>query len=277
MVRNIKIAALLTSHNRREVTVKAIAALKAASKNFNINIFLVDDGSTDGTGNAVAALNLNINIIQGGGSLYWNHGMRRAWLEARGCSPDFYLWLNDDLEVTPEAIAELMATYRRAIGIDPKTIVVGKTLDPETGEISYGGYVHEKGVSRLRWKRPGPDTLYCDTFNGNCVLFPASVFEDVGVNSADFRHSLGDIDYGLRAGRAGYKIVECDSAVGFQSRNVQVYSGGRLKFNFVNFQKVFFDPKGVPLVEWWKFCRRHAGPQWPINFVARYLKVFISR
>ena len=49
------IAVLITCHNRREKTLKCLQSLyfNILSKNYVIEIFLVDDGSTDGTANAV--------------------------------------------------------------------------------------------------------------------------------------------------------------------------------------------------------------------------------
>jgi hypothetical protein len=80
-----EIAVIMTAHNRREKTLACLRSLMAATEHATdvaYHVFLVDDGSTDGTSEAVAALALPLTIIRGDGDLYWNRGMVRAWESA---------------------------------------------------------------------------------------------------------------------------------------------------------------------------------------------------
>ena len=43
------------------------------------------------------------------------------------------------------------------------------------------------------------------SFNGNCVLIPQCVFKKVGNLDWTYRHAIGDIDYGYRVRKAGFK------------------------------------------------------------------------
>ena len=64
---------------------------------FSIEVFLVDDCSTDGTSTALQIQYPSIKIIQGDGNLYWNRGMHLAWKTAAASKEfDYFLWLNDD-------------------------------------------------------------------------------------------------------------------------------------------------------------------------------------
>jgi GT2 family glycosyltransferase len=268
----------MTCHNRRDVTIAALDALAAAvPAHIVLSTFLVDDGSTDGTSQAALARHPGIKIIQGDGNLYWNAGMRLAWTNAAKENPDFFLWLNDDLALNPGAIDQLLSTYEEYRPTHAgKIIVVGKTLAPETGDVSYGGYRRAEGISNLSWRRLLGNEVFCDTMNGNCVLVPERASKEVGMLSEKYRHALGDIDYGMHARRLGYSIVESPVPVGNQARNFQLYSGARLPLNRANIRKVFFDPKGVPITEWFYFCWRNAGPLWPVNFLIRYTKIFFK-
>ena len=99
----MKIAVLLTCYNRKEKTLRCLKSLndtykRTESKHF-VEIFLTDDGCTDGTSDAVLALDIDftIHILKGSGSLYWNGGMNHSWKEAiKHGGFDGYLWLNDD-------------------------------------------------------------------------------------------------------------------------------------------------------------------------------------
>ena len=111
MAGGAEIAVLMTCHNRRELTLRCLARLPGQTHFRPENLFLVDDGSSDGTGDAVLAAMPQANVICGDGSLFWNGGMRRAWegAIASGRKFDFVLWLNDDVELADDAFAMLVA------------------------------------------------------------------------------------------------------------------------------------------------------------------------
>ena len=54
-MRNSELAVLLTCHNRKDKTLACLESFYLAEKpvGYTFDIFLVDDGSTDGTNNAV--------------------------------------------------------------------------------------------------------------------------------------------------------------------------------------------------------------------------------
>ncbi|WP_369062149.1 glycosyltransferase family 2 protein [Caulobacter sp. 73W] len=266
-----RIAALLTCHNRAQLTVRSIAALYAsAGSDSTIDVFLVDDGSTDGTAALVKDTFSNVHVIQGDGSLFWNGGMRLAWQQALGAGEfDFFLWLNDDLEMSKHTISQLLRAYNSvAKGRSGRALAVGKVTS-RSGRISYGGLARVPGFSRLRFRYPEVETERVVTLNGNCVLIPARAVDEVGINSKVFTHAFGDIDYGLRATNAGYVIVSTEEAVGSQERG-PAYSrmkgrGIRALYSFAN------SPKGMPWREWLYFCFRHGGVFAPVNFLAMYI------
>ncbi|MCB0846867.1 MAG: glycosyltransferase, partial [Bacteroidetes bacterium] len=62
----IQIAVAMTCHNRRPKTVNCLERLYAQegiNENFSLDIFLVDDGSTDGTAQEVEKQFPQVNII----------------------------------------------------------------------------------------------------------------------------------------------------------------------------------------------------------------------
>lgn len=79
-----RIAVLLTCHNRREKTLTCLQSLYECQlpDNFDLDVTLVDDGSTDDTTRSVKENFPNITIIHGNGHLFWNRGMYLAWNNA---------------------------------------------------------------------------------------------------------------------------------------------------------------------------------------------------
>ena len=79
------IAILLTVYNRKNVTINGITTLFSIMKmmkDFHFEVFMTNDGCTDGTEEEVAALFPSIHIINCSGQLYWSRGMNVAWRAA---------------------------------------------------------------------------------------------------------------------------------------------------------------------------------------------------
>ena len=75
----MKIAVLMTCHNRKESTLRCLRGLPS-----DLDVFLVDDASTDGTSDAVREVSRaerdgRVEVREGNGSLYWAWGMALAW------------------------------------------------------------------------------------------------------------------------------------------------------------------------------------------------------
>ena len=134
----IKIAVLIACHNRKEKTIKCLYALfnQHDIEGVNLKVFLVDDGSTDGTRQAIEELFPKVIVKEGTGNLYWARGMSLAWQEALKSKEkfDYYLWLNDDTCLFNTAIKELLKTQRNGA-----EIIVGSVCDPVTKHRTYGG------------------------------------------------------------------------------------------------------------------------------------------
>lgn len=198
----LDIAVILTCYNRKQNTVDCLRKLfqnKGINQSFSISVFLVDDGSTDGTSDAVKHHFPSVNIILGNGNLFWNRGMHLAWTTAaKHKNYDFYLWLNDDTELFDAAIEEMLACYKQG---GQKSIICGVTSSKQTGNITYGG-IDTFGKLIL----PNKAIQSCATINGNVVLVSKLAFEEVGFNDPLFLHAIGDFDYGFRAIKKGFTI-----------------------------------------------------------------------
>lgn len=209
----INIAVLIACHNRKSKTIKCLSNLyqqKGNKTEYNFSVFLVDDGSTDGTDIAVRQNFPNVNIITGTGNLYWNRGMHLAWDEAAKQNFDAYLWLNDDTFLYENAL-EILVNH--LLETDSKSIICGTIESPDhKGRISYGGGKHID--KKFKMNIPRGDMEECDIINGNCVLIPRYVFEKVGNLDRNFIHCMGDNDYSLRAKKLGIVSYTTGNFVG---------------------------------------------------------------
>ena len=274
----LRIAALLTCYNRKAVTLAALARLFAQSSVAELTVFLVDDNSPDGTGEAVRAQFPQVRLLHGDGNLFWCGGMRLAFAAALAEDFDFYLWLNDDTMLEPDALDRMASAYRWVCARgDERAILAGATRDPQTGTTTYGGLVRSSRIHPFRYSlvQPGREPKPCLTMNGNCVLVPHSVAARTGNLSSEFQHFVGDIDYGLRARQAGCTVWIAPGYIGTCGWNSS--RGSFLDENLALRQRWrhMMSSKGLPPREHMKFSRRHGGPLWPIFWTMPYVRIVL--
>jgi GT2 family glycosyltransferase len=257
------VAVLMTSHNRREDTLRCLRSLQQQPLFEEHHLFLVDDGSVDGTGDAVRALLPCAQVIAGSGDLFWNGGMRLAWQTARACGRhfDFYLWLNDDVTLRPGALANLVADARSVAGAGA-VIVAGCTVAPGTDVVTYGGQCRAKASRplRLRLKRPCGVPVPVDTFSGNVVLVAAAAERALGNLSPAFKHIFGDLDYGFRARAAGIPVVLASEVAGECDGHAP--TGTSLDANFSRWRRLrlrLLEDQRLHARDWRVFARKHSG------------------
>lgn len=276
-----KVAVLLTCHNRKDKTLACLQALFQCElpESYFLDVFLVDDGSTDGTEQAVQEIYPQVNIIKGDGSLFWNGGMRLAFTTALDKAFDYYLWLNDDTLIYPLTIKGLIETSKALSKKREKAaIVVGSTQDEVTGQLTYGGVTRPN-----KWKKTSfkllpiqNEPVECETMNGNCVLIPDEIAQTVGGMEPKFAHAMGDLDYGLRARKHGFSVWVMPSYAGTCGKNSSAGSFNDPSLSvFLRLRKML-QRKGVPLASWRIFTQRHAGFLWPIFWLWPYLKVILK-
>lgn len=273
----IRIAALMTCHNRVACTTQSVRALKAQIvPGISLDLFLVDDGSSDGTAEAVMDIFPQATILTGDGNLFWCGGMRWAFEQAIRETYDFYFWLNDDTILDQDALARMLGAYRGGSArLCDATIIVGSTRDPETGLFSYGGWSQlQKKTGLISWKKTPPNmdaSISCDTINGNCVLISKAVVDRIGNIDAAFQQGMGDLDYGLRAIKNGCHIQIAPGYYGTCTSNDDsgLWTDGNLPL-YSRWQKLL-GPKGLPVKAWGVFTYRHKGHLWFLSWLAPYV------
>jgi GT2 family glycosyltransferase len=241
------IAILITSYNRIDFTSKCVKNL--LDFDINLDIFLVDDNSTDGTSSFILQNYPQVNLIKGSGNLFWTRGMNKAWKEASNYNYDYYVWLNDDVFLSSNAFSEI---FEVSSIYDNKSIISG-IIQSNNGEILYGG----SDVNKVLIKPNGkPQNI--KYLNGNFVLIPKVVFETIGFFDEVFHHDLGDVDYGLQAQLKKIEVKSTRHAIGIGSEN----NICRIRKNNSNIFKRFKHlnkPLGSPLQIIFFFQKKNYG------------------
>lgn len=279
-----RLCVVMCTHNRREQTLACLRAV-AASRDVDdviINVVLVDDGSTDGTADALRAEFPRVQVLRGDGTLYWCRAMHLAFAHAMREGHDAYLWLNDDTLLAPEAIARMLATAaERRANFGRPVIIVGTVGHGEGAALrpSYGGRM---AVSRWRptaWRllKPKERPLALHTMDGNLVLVTAAAAQRTGNLDPLFEHAMGDHDYGLRARAAGVGLWLAAGMLGRCAPNPREGGFDDHTLPLSQRWRHLLSRKGLPWRSWARFTRRHAGWAWPLVFAWPYLRVLLGR
>lgn len=274
------IAVLLTCYNRKDKTVSCLKSLFSAQipLGYNFEVFLVDDGSSDGTANEVERIFPEVNIIKGNGNLFWNGGMRLAWETAiKARDFDFYLLLNDDTILYPKALNLLIEAHNFSVKKYKKEgIYVGSTIDPISREFTYGGH---KLLSKFSFKSipviPQDGHFhYCDFANGNILMISASVVQYIGILSEKFTHSISDYDYSLKAKKKGIPLLVCPEYCG---TCIDDHGKNWLSNDFSLAERIKYlkSPKYLAYKEYLFFIKFHFPFYYPLALLKLWAKTFI--
>jgi GT2 family glycosyltransferase len=197
------------------------------------SVVLVDDGSTDGTADAVAARFPEVVLLRGDGNLWWSGGTNLGVRHALDNGYDYVLTINNDTVVHPDFLSRLVATAEA----NPRSLVGAciKFLDEPEKIWAAGGHMNFasgvilqlrlNGATRAALGPAHPDTFPVDILTGCGALVPAACFREIGLYDERWCPQYhGDSEYTLRAWKHGYRVlVDLRAVVWNEVRNTCVY------------------------------------------------------
>lgn len=205
------VVAVTPVFNRRELTLACLGSLFDGDLgHIALHVIVVDDGSSDGTAEAIAAAYPQVQVIRGDGTLWYSEGTNVGIREAQKREPDYILIFNNDSLFPPQTLARLVATAETH-----PTSLVGAALirwdDKRTifqvgtrWQTAFGG-----------WRTIGPQTVDdlpdgpfpVETFAGNCVLIPAAALLEAGLMKSGAMPNFGDSELVTRMRRKGWRLL----------------------------------------------------------------------
>ncbi len=206
-----KIAVVTPIHNRRDITLQCLRSLsRIQDDSLEVSVFIVDDLSTDGSAEAIRSQYPETRIIQGDGNLWYTEGTNVGIRKALEHEPDFVLAINDDSVFDSQFLHYLVETGQQ----NPKSVVGPLLLlwdephrlfqtSPKWSTFE-GGWRHWN--DQTVWTVPSAP-WEVDLIVGNCVLYPASAFEDCGFMDSRRFPNFGDAEFTPRLKRAGYRLI----------------------------------------------------------------------
>jgi len=210
-MKNVKVEIVSPVHNRRELTLHFLRSISRIDRNnLDVHTIIVDDGSTDGTAEAIAKDFPDVEIIGGDGNLWYTGGTNRGIETALKHNPEYILCVNNDSILEGKCVRNLIECAKKY----PHS-VVGATLlswntphklfqvSPEW-QTKLGGWHH--WYQQTIWTIP-TKPWKVDIIVGNCVLFPVQAIREVGLMDEKRFVQYGDAEYTPRMRRRGWQLL----------------------------------------------------------------------
>lgn len=210
-VKPVRLAVIAPVHNRRELTLQCLRSLSRIDRTgIDVTIFIVDDGCTDGTREAIEEQFPEVKIVQGTGKLWYTAGTNLGVVAALKHKPDFVLCINDDSIFDAKCIRQLIACARR----HERSVVGGLLLLWDTPHRVFqvapvwktwdGGWQHWQ--DQTIWTVPARP-WEVDLIVGNCILYPAAVFTEAGMMNPRVSAQYGDAEFTTRLKKRGWRLL----------------------------------------------------------------------
>ena len=222
---------LLPVHNARDLTLACLAQL-ADQTYGSMEVVVIDDGSTDGSAEAIRRQFPDVTILTGDGALWWTGAMAMGVEHVLGrCSEgDFVLCMNNDVSFGVDYVAKLTgASIADGRGVvasfcrkqaDGVVVDQGCRIDWAMGRRQMSLDLLREELRRRGLPAENPADVTDDMLDeigelrgldwlyGRGTLVPIEVFSRAGnFDGRRFPHYGGDTEFFYRAGQAGFELL----------------------------------------------------------------------
>jgi GT2 family glycosyltransferase len=214
-VQTPRVAIILLNWNQPEHTLACLRSLGELDYP-NVAVTVVDNGSTDGSPDLIRAQFPAVTLVENGRNLGFAAGNNVAIEPAVRAGADYVMLLNNDTEVRPDMLRELIAVAES----DPEIGIVGpKILYYDQPDLvwSAGGTIDAYGQPG-HVGADGPDDdpseqpREVDYVTGCAILVKRAVVEAIGGIDERFFIYFEETEWCARARRAGFRILYVPAA-----------------------------------------------------------------
>jgi GT2 family glycosyltransferase len=263
------VSIIVLNYNSRDDTLACLRSLEHLTYLYT-EIIVVDNGSTDGTVDAVREQFPNITLIPTGANLGFTGGNNVAIRYALDKGSDYIMLLNNDTIVAPDMIDMLL----RAMDQDPALGVVGPLIyyfdQPEVvwsagGSIDWQrGITHMTGIGEEDKGQFGQEPRYVDFVTGCALLARRAVWEQVGLLDDHFFMYYEETEWCVRVNRAGFKIAQVPTAMMWHKISLEARASSPSTYYYMTRNRLLF------------LGRTRAGLRTWLYTLSEYIRTFVS-
>ncbi|MHB0866613.1 MAG: glycosyltransferase family 2 protein [Thermoleophilia bacterium] len=208
---------VIVSWNSYQDTADCLGSLASVTWP-DLRIVVVDNGSTDGSGDRLAAAFPALTHLRSPQNTGFAGGSNLGIRAALDGGADYICLLNNDTMVDPGFIEPLVA---RATRTPEAGIIGGKILYDDAENVIWyaGGRIDPRRGFTSHRGQDAPDAPVYDgpdftDYVTGCLLFArASLYRELGLLDESYFMYCEEVDFCLRAGRAGYRCFYEPGAV----------------------------------------------------------------
>jgi GT2 family glycosyltransferase len=205
-----RVSVVIPTFNRADLVLECLASLER--QQVPMEIIVVDDGSTDGTGEQITAAHPRVRVPRlernSGFAIATNTGIRAARAE-------WVLLLNNDVTLAEDCIARMLAAAAREHADMVAPLILWR--DSPEQIYSRGDRVRRNGrpgaIGFRESLRAGISSEEPFGVSAACGLYHRRVFDTVGLLAEDFVAYFEDADLCFRARLAGLRAAVAGDAV----------------------------------------------------------------
>ena len=216
----MRLSVVFLSYNTRDLTRQALSSVLAAAEGLEVEIFVVDNASVDGSADMVAEEFPQVKLICNEANVGFAAGNNVALRQVTG---EYVLLINTDTIVRRDALhtmVEFLDEYPEAGACGCKILDPDGTLQLDSRRgfpTPLAAFCKMSGLSRLFPKHPliahyhltylDPEqTTEVEVLSGSCMMVRKSAMDEVGLLDEDYFMYGEDIDWCYRFHQAGWKI-----------------------------------------------------------------------
>ena len=202
-----KVFIIILNYNGWKDTRECLKSLEVLNYN-NFEVIVVDNGSKE----KLKCESLNFKIVQffNKENLGFSRGNNIGIKYALENNTNYILLLNNDIIARPDFLEKLVKVAEN----DKKTGILGPriykySLDKSLNKVHFAGgkinWLYTKAIHQKRAEYK--QTLNSDYITGACMLIKRKVIDKIGLMPEKYFLYFEDVDWCLKAQRAGYKCV----------------------------------------------------------------------
>jgi hypothetical protein len=210
-----KVCVVIVNWNGKQDTIECLASLRKISYR-NFEIIVVDNGSVDGSAQAIRDKFSSILVLENGKNLGLAEGNNIGIRTALRRGAEWVLLLNNDVLVKKDFLAQLVKSaqaHEKIALAGPKIMYY-----PEKKRIWSAGLQERffaepcsRGLGELD-KRQFEKEEFVDSIHG-VMLLNAKALQEIGLLYSDFFIMVEESEWGIRAKRRGWNVLFVPSSV----------------------------------------------------------------
>ncbi len=216
----IDLSTIIVNWNTKDLLIPCLTSIPRTMQGFKMEIFVIDNGSRDGSASEVKKTFPSVHLIENGKNLGFAKGANQGLRKASG---RYVLLLNPDTRVKAQAIEGLVSFMETHPGVGISGAQLLKSDGSKQNSIANFPSLATELLNKslLRWlfpkrfpgkERDYPEPIEVDSVIGACMMVRREASDQVGLLDEDYFLFLEETDWCYRMKRAGWKIYHVPQA-----------------------------------------------------------------